>query len=613
MIPIVSIPLKQTQDVDFGDPFRDYIQSHYQEDPSDYQPEIRLLNDIRNQMVYAIPTTEGRDILYKYFGQLELLSLRFPIDDANVKIDFEWKDAFSGVKVIQNAIAFEKACVLFNIGAMLSLIASKEDLQTPEGLKKACAYYQTSAGVLQFINDNFLHPPSIDLSRESINLLVTLLLCQAQECFIQKLGLENKQGMLVSRMSKQLTESYKTIRDLIVAEDLGGQFESWWLVLIDLKAKYYSAVSNYHYALHMEKTNDFQSLISFLTLADKDAKEALMIAEGFRNNSKIMNTLNFFASSDQMSLPNSLHHFAEELQKTITLRYLQGVKDNDVIYLCSIVGIESLPVVEKIQVAKCLSFSELLPRGEKDLERIIGDDIFTRLVPIGIHESASVYSDSKDTLMRKCKNMVEDADQELQVNLESLEIFQTLAKLKASAGFKIPDKLVERLLMVGRHEGLETLKKKLYQYLEESKPLLDEIMKVIDLEQYECEMERVKYREKYTQPPSSNSNIQYKKQYTTFRDFFKHAEQTIQKHSSRFALLKPFMVLCTRSKYDITLEFNGLLYKTTTRKNSLLDEPIEATVDESKMMNNLEHALEQLNICKQVRHKMLTDLKSKVF
>jgi hypothetical protein len=148
-IPVVGLPKKLTDSVDFGEPLKEFISSHYQEDPDFYESECRELNNCRTQMIYAEPTATGRDFLYRYFGQLELLTLRFPIDEDNVKVNFEWSDAFSGSKVSQYSIAFEKACVLYNLSAVCSTIAAKSDRGDPEGLKKACNYFQVAAGVLQ--------------------------------------------------------------------------------------------------------------------------------------------------------------------------------------------------------------------------------------------------------------------------------------------------------------------------------------------------------------------------------------------------------------------------------------------------------------------------------
>jgi len=35
-------------------------------------------------------SASGRDLLYRYYGQLELLDLRFPVDENHIKISFTW-------------------------------------------------------------------------------------------------------------------------------------------------------------------------------------------------------------------------------------------------------------------------------------------------------------------------------------------------------------------------------------------------------------------------------------------------------------------------------------------------------------------------------------------
>lgn len=109
------------------------------------------------------------------YGQLELLDLRFPIDEQHVKIQFNWYDAFSFKKISQYSVAFEKASVVFNIAATLSSIAALKDRNEIVGLKTAFNYFQASAGMFQFINDHFLHPPSVDMGRDSIKVLVGII------------------------------------------------------------------------------------------------------------------------------------------------------------------------------------------------------------------------------------------------------------------------------------------------------------------------------------------------------------------------------------------------------------------------------------------------------
>jgi BRO1-like domain-containing protein len=88
---MISCPLKQTNEIDWVRPLKDYIQQSYGDDPERYQEECNTLHRLRQDMRGAgKDSASGRDLLYRYYGQLELLDLRFPVDENHIKISFTW-------------------------------------------------------------------------------------------------------------------------------------------------------------------------------------------------------------------------------------------------------------------------------------------------------------------------------------------------------------------------------------------------------------------------------------------------------------------------------------------------------------------------------------------
>lgn len=88
---MLSCPLKQTNEIDWIQPLKDYIRQTYGEDPERYSQECATLNRLRQDMRGAgKDSATGRDLLYRYYGQLELLDLRFPVDENHIKISFTW-------------------------------------------------------------------------------------------------------------------------------------------------------------------------------------------------------------------------------------------------------------------------------------------------------------------------------------------------------------------------------------------------------------------------------------------------------------------------------------------------------------------------------------------
>ena len=89
--PMISVPLKATNEIDWIAPLKSYIQHTYGDDPERYAEECATLNRLRQDIRGAgKESTSGRDMLYRYYGQLELLDLRFPVDEQHIKISFTW-------------------------------------------------------------------------------------------------------------------------------------------------------------------------------------------------------------------------------------------------------------------------------------------------------------------------------------------------------------------------------------------------------------------------------------------------------------------------------------------------------------------------------------------
>lgn len=90
---MIAVPLKSTNEIDWVAPLKSYIQNTYGDDPERYAEECATLNRLRQDMRGAgKDSTAGRDLLYRYYGQLELLDLRFPVDEQHIKISFTWYD-----------------------------------------------------------------------------------------------------------------------------------------------------------------------------------------------------------------------------------------------------------------------------------------------------------------------------------------------------------------------------------------------------------------------------------------------------------------------------------------------------------------------------------------
>ena len=233
--PMLSVPLKATNEIDWISPLKAYIRDTYGDDPERYAEECQTLHRLRQDMRGAgKDSTAGRDLLYRYYGQLELLDLRFPVDEQHIKISFTWFDAFTHKATSQYSLAFEKASIIFNISAVLSCHAANQTRSEESGLKAAYHSFQASAGMFTYINENFLHAPSSDLSRDTVKTLISITLAQAQEIFLEKQIGDQKKVALLAKLAGQAAYLYSQALEGIQENVNKAIFEKVWMLFVQV-------------------------------------------------------------------------------------------------------------------------------------------------------------------------------------------------------------------------------------------------------------------------------------------------------------------------------------------------------------------------------------------
>jgi len=97
---------------------------------------------------------------------------------------------------------------------------------------------------------------------------------------------------------------------------------------------------------------------------------------------------------------------------------VQSAKDNDLIYHDILPSEAALPSIDKLPPAAPITIQEVYSNA--DVSKLIGPDIFIRLVPLAVHESASVYSEEKAKLVRGEVERVDMGEGEIRAGLEHL-------------------------------------------------------------------------------------------------------------------------------------------------------------------------------------------------
>lgn len=143
-------------------------------------------------------------------------------------------DAFTLKSTSQYSLAFEKASIIFNISAVLSCHAAHQARSEEAGLKTAYHSFQAAAGMFTYINENFLHAPSIDLSRDTVKCLIHIMLAQAQEVFLEKQITDQKKVGLLAKLSSQAATLYSQAIEGVQDNVNKAIFEKVWLLMVQV-------------------------------------------------------------------------------------------------------------------------------------------------------------------------------------------------------------------------------------------------------------------------------------------------------------------------------------------------------------------------------------------
>ena len=109
-----------------------------------------------------------------------------------------------------------------------------------------------------YINENFLHAPSTDLSKEVVKILVGLMGAQAVEIFIETMGPATAKGAgLRSKMCMQASSAYAGIVEDCKEWVTKGVFLKEWSLLIQVNTTFLLATPSFE-LLVVGATDDFR-------------------------------------------------------------------------------------------------------------------------------------------------------------------------------------------------------------------------------------------------------------------------------------------------------------------------------------------------------------------
>ncbi|XP_040287375.1 tyrosine-protein phosphatase non-receptor type 23 [Bufo bufo] len=397
-MPMIWLDLKEAAEFGFNLAVKQFVLKNYGENPENYNEELKKLEQLRQSAVNVPRDFEGCSVLRKYFGQLHYLQSRIPMGvEQEAAVPITWTEIFSGKSVTHADIKYEQACVLYNLGALHSMLGAMDKRVSEEGMKISCTHFQCAAGAFSYLRDHFTHSYSVDMSHQILNLNINLMLGQAQECLLEKSMLDNRKSFLVARISAQVVDYYKeACRALENSEtaSLLGKIQKDWKKLVQMKIYYFAAIAHLHMGRQAEEQQKYGEQVAYLQSSLDKLNEAIKQSKG------------------QPSTVQDALHFTMDV---IGGKFNSAKKDNDFIYH------ESVPALDTLQAVKGAPLVKALPVNPTD-PAVTGPDIFSKLVPMAAHEASSLYSEEKAKLLREVMAKIDAKNEILDQFTDSLQL-----------------------------------------------------------------------------------------------------------------------------------------------------------------------------------------------
>ncbi|KAJ1919188.1 bck1-like resistance to osmotic shock [Mycoemilia scoparia] len=457
--PCIRIPLKQCEPVDWVAPLQHYIKNTYQDDPRRHFDSIAAFNRMRQEVLDAQPNTNGRDLIYQYYIQLDHLEHRLIQHYPPPQLEFVWKDAFDFQQKTQSSLAFEKAGIMYNLAAVLGMYgaevltnsqvhqqslnqspskiasaASSTDIKYNDVVNQAYYHFQCAAMQFKLIAETFQHAPSFDLRPETNNALCQAMLAQAHECvYIQTMS-QKMRSSNVAKVVNQVARAYEKLVELL--EQLEGPVPLGWKLLAKTKNKYYLALAQLNAADASTAKKKHGEAVTRYTLAAQHIEQAIKTAKSF--TAGIFSTENP-VESFYPNEPRELVDACNTLSSKIKTAREEASKDNDLVYHQDEPKIEDLdpinPPGDKHGVTEPKDMGMLYIRDEPEF---LHRNLFKNLIPLEVHQHISMYTEEKAKLLRGEVEKSQFSDSELEEMLGFMQVPSCLRKFEETLSNQDP-------------------------------------------------------------------------------------------------------------------------------------------------------------------------------
>lgn len=519
--------------MDLVSPITTYISGTFSpQEAEDAQADLTTLSDLRRSVVSNDETSHERrrETLLSYYRALSVVESRFPISgqDGHVFIPFSWCDGFKPNKTATLAnVHFEKAAVLFNLGASWSQAGVTADRTTSEGIKVACHAFQHAAGAFATLKDDVLgklgafasgaiDSVTPDLTQECLGMLTSLHLAQAQECFYDKAAGDGKSSAVCVKLANQTRLFYEDARNALDAAPLKGHIDKTWHAHAAAKAAIFHVEAlNRASKIAEEEDEDIGTAIARLMIASRVTAEGVKVVKSVNGDG-----------------PSSKALF--ELQVTVDESLRRANRDNECVYMVKVPSPDTLPPLGAAAVVKAV-------KPAPETLSASSETMFATIVPESGFKALSKYTEMVDSIIREENDVLVAASDEARMALKEMEMPDLLIAAVAGAsdtggdpagasGAGLPPPLDEEVGSIQRGGGVAALIGGLPRLLDINEACTQQLAaatRMLEAESTEDESCRMMYGpQAWTRPNSADLNANLYEKIRTYTDNLEQAARS---------------------------------------------------------------------------------------
>ncbi|XP_067933589.1 programmed cell death 6-interacting protein-like [Watersipora subatra] len=477
----LAFPTKSTSEVDLIKPLRNFIKATFPDtSPDDYEKALTEFHRMRSHAVgkFNDKHESAIEAVGKYYDQLAAVESKLPFTEDQVRVSFTWYDAFAKSSIIGGRPklsialgAFEKVCLLFNIAALQSQVASVQSRETDDGLKLSAKLFQQSSGILKYLKDNVMsllgRDPTQDLHPDTLAAISALMVAQAQESIYLKCVQDKKKDGIIAKIAMQLSCYYSEALKLLQLYSVANVWPKEWVVTV------------------AGKQAAFHGMAEFYQSGAASAKLAYGEEIARLQHSKELVQSAMTRAGREVDFSRHLAKIESALQKV--------KKDNDLIYHDKVPPYRDLPLIEKAVVGKPLPVPTSFTSSP---------DLFVKLVPLAVHVALSGFETRKNQLINTEVGRIREATHTLNGILASLNL---PAAIEDVGGKEVPASVKEKAEKVqglGGLSALNNLISELPELLNRNKEILEESFRMLDEEAASDLQLKEQFGEKWNRTPS---------------------------------------------------------------------------------------------------------------